>query len=113
MLEKTTYINELFAIYSDLLTEKQQSYLTYYYQEDLSLGEIAEISQVSRQAVYDQIKRAESALLEYETKLGFLEEMQKRLAIFEQFEAYINRHYPTDKELYQFLEQLIRLEESD
>lgn len=43
--------------YSDLLTEKQQTYLEYYYQEDYSLSEIAQILDVSRNAVFDNLKK--------------------------------------------------------
>ena len=69
MLEKTTRINYLFDFYQSLLTEKQQSYMSLYYLDDYSLGEIAEEYEVSRQAVYDNIKRTEAMLEEYEEKL--------------------------------------------
>lgn len=69
MLEKTTRINYLFDFYQDLLTPKQQNYMSLYYLDDFSLGEIAEQFQVSRQAVYDNIKRTEAMLEEYEEKL--------------------------------------------
>ena len=55
--------------YCDLLTDKQQDYLTLYYEEDLSLAEIAEDLNVSRNAVYDNLKRAVASLEDYESKL--------------------------------------------
>lgn len=64
----------LFDIYGPLLTERQQAFMRAYYQEDLSLTEIAGQDGISRQAVHDLIKRSEAALLEYEEKLGFLRE---------------------------------------
>ncbi|PKC51704.1 SRP54-domain-containing protein, partial [Rhizophagus irregularis] len=51
-----------------LLTDKQRSYMELYYLDDLSLGEIAESYEVSRQAVYDNIRRTEAMLEEYEDK---------------------------------------------
>lgn len=70
MFEKKIRIGNLFAFYGQLLTEKQQEILRYYYIHDLSLGEISENLKISRQAVYDALKRSEFALGEYEKKLG-------------------------------------------
>ena len=61
-IEKTNRMNALFEFYSTLLTEKQMNYIELYYGDDLSLGEIAEEYGVSRQAVYDNIKRTEKTL---------------------------------------------------
>ncbi|MBM7659391.1 putative DNA-binding protein YlxM (UPF0122 family) [Bacillus mesophilus] len=84
MLEKTTRMNLLFDFYQSLLTPKQRSYMVLYYLDDYSLGEIAEEYQVSRQAVYDNIKRTEAMLEEYENKLHLLEKFQKRQIIIKQ-----------------------------
>src|SRR5699024_10485755 len=62
----------LFSYYQSLLTNKQQQMLSLYYEEDYSLGEIAEHYQISRQAVHDTIKRSEKALEQYEANLGLL-----------------------------------------
>ncbi len=78
MLEKTTRMNYLFDFYQSLLTQKQRSYMSLYYLDDLSLGEIAEEFDVSRQAVYDNIKRTEAMLEEYEEKLVLLQKFQER-----------------------------------
>ena len=64
------YIIELYDIYSNLLTEKQKQYFEDYYFMDLSLSEIAENYSISRNGVYDQIKRVEQSLFEYEAKLS-------------------------------------------
>ncbi|MBF8418597.1 putative DNA-binding protein [Heyndrickxia coagulans] len=82
MLEKTTRMNDLYDFYQSLLTPKQRSYMSLYYLDDLSLGEIAEQYGVSRQAVYDNIKRTEQTLEDYEKKLGLLEKFQARTRIF-------------------------------
>ncbi|MBM7715639.1 putative DNA-binding protein YlxM (UPF0122 family) [Bacillus thermophilus] len=78
MLEKTTRMNYLYDFYQTLLTPKQRNYMALYYRDDLSLGEIAENYGVSRQAVYDNLKRTEALLEEYESKLLLLEKFQKR-----------------------------------
>ncbi|QGQ46885.1 putative DNA-binding protein [Metabacillus sediminilitoris] len=77
-LEKTTRLNYLFDFYQSLLTPKQKSYMSLYYLDDYSLGEIAEEYSVSRQAVYDNIKRTEAMLEEYEEKLLLFQKFQKR-----------------------------------
>lgn len=84
MLEKTTYINALFDFYQALLTPKQRNYMEAYYAEDFSLGEISEDSQVSRQAVYDNIKRTEAILQTYEDKLKLYEKFKKRTELLDQ-----------------------------
>ncbi len=73
LLDKVGRIISLYDIYGNLLTQKQQDVMRLYYEEDLSLGEIAEELKISRQAVYDIIKRSEQALEKYEKKLGLLE----------------------------------------
>ncbi|MBM4763959.1 putative DNA-binding protein [Bacillus sp. B15-48] len=78
MLEKTNRMNYLYDFYQALLTPKQQSYMSLYYLDDYSLGEIAEEYGVSRQAVYDNIKRTEAMLEEYEKKLLLLQKFQER-----------------------------------
>lgn len=60
----------LFDIYGDMLTEKQQDFIGYYYNDDLSLAEIAENEGITRQGVRDAIKRAEAQLLDFEEHLG-------------------------------------------
>ena len=60
----------LLDYYGELLTEKQKTCFDLYYNQDLSLGEIAEESGISRQGVHDFLARAESALLEMEEKVG-------------------------------------------
>ncbi|MED1820412.1 putative DNA-binding protein [Bacillus subtilis] len=81
-LEKTTRMNYLFDFYQSLLTSKQKSYMSLYYLDDFSLGEIAEEYKVSRQAVYDNIKRTEAMLEQYEEKLLLLKKFQERKEMF-------------------------------
>ncbi|MCD4826505.1 MAG: DNA-binding protein [Acholeplasmataceae bacterium] len=85
-LEKKEQLNELFDMYQKLLTDKQVQYFKYYYQDDYSLQEIAELSDVSRNAVFDQLKKVEMHLFSYEEKLQLLTNKQKRLKIIDQLE---------------------------
>lgn len=78
MLEKTNQVNLLFDFYASLLKGKQREYLELYYLDDLSLSEIAEMHEVSRQAVYDHIKRAEKQLYEYDEKLKLTAKHEQR-----------------------------------
>ena len=68
---KNLEIIMLLDFYGDMLTEKQRDFLGYYYNDDLSLSEIAENEGITRQGVRDSIKRAEAQLLEMEEKLSF------------------------------------------
>ncbi|MCM3078852.1 putative DNA-binding protein [Brevibacillus invocatus] len=81
MLEKTNQVNLLFDFYAPLLKGKQREYLELYYLDDLSLGEIAEMHEVSRQAVYDHIKRAEKQLFEYDEKLKLAWKHEQRMIV--------------------------------
>ena len=62
----------LLDFYGELLTEKQRECCDLHYNEDLSLSEIAEQAGVSRQGVWDNIRRAEAALQEMEAKTGLI-----------------------------------------
>lgn len=86
-LEKTNRINLLFAFYERLLTEKQQTFLKYYFHDDFSLGEIAAEFEISRQAVYEHIKRAEQTLENYEAKLELLQRHDSRMQEIRRLEA--------------------------
>ena len=67
----------LYDLYSNLLTEKQKNYFEDYYVMDLSLAEIAENNNVSRNAVFDQIKRTVNTLLEIEEAVKLNEKIEK------------------------------------
>lgn len=66
-------MNLLYDFYGQLLTKKQRTFFDLYYQADLSLGEIAAQHDVTRQAVYDILKRSERALEEFEAKLNLVD----------------------------------------
>jgi len=71
-MEKKVEISMLWQIYGKMLTQKQYEVIDYYYNEDLSLSEIAENEGITRQAVRDIIKKGERKLFEYEEKLLFM-----------------------------------------
>ena len=83
MIEVTERINHLMDFYAPLLTEKQNQVLEYYFREDYSLSEIAELMEVSRSAVHDLLKRCEATLESYEEKLHLYEKFQNRLQLYE------------------------------
>lgn len=74
-MEKNVQISLLCQIYGKLLTNKQFEILDDYYNNDLSLSEIAENNHITRQAVHDIIKKGEKKLFEYEEKLLFMKKM--------------------------------------
>ena len=71
-MDKYFYLNELFDMYQDLLTDKQQMYFKDYYFDNLSYGDIGEKYDISRNAVFHQLKLIEEKLVYYEEKLNLL-----------------------------------------
>ena len=74
-MEKNVEICILYDLYGKILTDKQSEFIDNYYNNDLSLAEIAENNKITRQAVRDNIKKAEKKLFEYEEKLSFMKKM--------------------------------------
>lgn len=77
----------LFDFYGDLLTDRQKEFYDLYYNEDLSLAEIAENYGISRQGVRDVIVRAEAAMTEIEDKTHLIRrfhQMQKELTVIDE-----------------------------
>ncbi len=71
-MDKNVKISLLLDIYGKLLTDKQYEMLDDYYNNDLSLAEVAENTGITRQAVRDNLLKGEKNLNEYEQKLGLL-----------------------------------------
>ena len=76
-MAKNLGITVLLDFYGEMLTEKQRSFLDYYYNDDLSLSEIAENEGITRQGVRDAIKRAEAQLFTFEEHLGLCKRLEK------------------------------------
>ncbi|WP_245747576.1 putative DNA-binding protein [Anaerobacillus alkalidiazotrophicus] len=84
-------MNYLYDFYQSLLTTKQRQYMELYFLDDWSLGEIAEEFEVSRQAVYDNIKRTESMLEEYEGKLTLFSKFEERSILMKKLKTAIEK----------------------
>ena len=92
-MEEALFRTMLFDSYGELLTGKQREYFDLHYNEDLSLAEIAQSEGISRQSVWDIIRRAEESMRRYEEKTGLvarfiaerelLAEAEKKLARLE------------------------------
>lgn len=76
-MEKFVYLNYLFDLYGELLTEKQRKYFVDYYFDNLSYGEIGDKYKISRNAIYHQLKLIEEKLLFYEEKMKLYSKKQK------------------------------------
>ncbi|PDO11278.1 MAG: hypothetical protein BLM47_03185 [Candidatus Reconcilbacillus cellulovorans] len=109
-LEKTLRVNLLFDFYEPLLTEKQRAILTYYYHDDDSLGEISELLGVSRQAVYEHLKRAEKTLEEYERKLGLVRRHEARRKAIAALREALRAHPAAAEAVEPYLSELERLD---
>ena len=86
MKNQTYRMTMLFDFYGDILTQRQRELFDLYYNEDLSLSEIAENCGISRQGVRDGIVRAENAMSDLEEKTGLIRrflKMQERIAAIE------------------------------
>lgn len=76
-MEEVIYLNELYDFYGSLLTDKQRDYFENYYFNNLSLGEMAENYDVSRNAIHKQLKIVEERLKYYEENLELLKKAKK------------------------------------
>jgi len=77
-MAKNLAISMLMDFYGEMLTEKQKQVIRLYYNEDLSLAEIAGIAQITRQGVRDSIKRGEATLMEMEERLGLARKFREK-----------------------------------
>ena len=77
-IEKNIYFNELFDLYQELLSPHQREIVYLYYGLNLSLGEIAEEKNISRNGVYDALKKGEEALVNFEEKLHLFQKKNER-----------------------------------
>ena len=79
-MAKNMEIALLFDFYGEMLTDKQRDVIELYYEDDLSLSEIAENEGITRQGVRDSIKRAETQLLDMEERLGLVKRFHEMKA---------------------------------
>ncbi|MGX7351690.1 putative DNA-binding protein [Enterococcus canis] len=110
-IEKTNRMNALFEFYSTLLTEKQMNYMELYYADDFSLGEIAEEFSVSRQAVYDNIKRTERLLEDYERKLHLYSDYIVRGELLDTLRQQLTEKLPEETKLLALIDEIQEIDE--
>ena len=107
-MEKKVEISMLVQIYGKLLSKKQFEYINDYYNNDLSLSEIAENENITRQAVRDNMKKGEKKLFEYEEKLEFMKRMLKQENVIENILKEISKieTKDSDKQISKVLEHV-------
>lgn len=91
MFEKIVEIGLLFDFYGKLLSSKQYTAIELYYIHDLSLSEIGEQMNISRQGVHDLIKRSENKLYKYEKTLGLVDKFDYNKNRLKEILVYINK----------------------
>ena len=112
-MEEKIKMSILCGIYGNLLTDKQYQILDDYYNNDLSLSEIAENNEITRQAVNDMINKGKAKLVEYEEKLHFMDKIlnQEKITheIIEELEESKNKELTEAKisKIYKKLKTLI------
>lgn len=113
LLEKTMRMNELMDYYGELLPSKQREALRHYYGDDLSLQEIAEMFGMSRQAVYDLIRRGEKSLQETERALGLIRKERLRQMLLQKLNVLLSRYVlddcPEGKAMLTLVDEMMRL----
>lgn len=87
MAEKNLLLGSLNDVYGEFLSDKQRRIISAYYDEDLSLAEIAENENITRQAVLDLIKRASAKLNGLEKKYGYLDKFLSLKALGEKVKS--------------------------
>ena len=85
-MEEKIRISMLLQIYGKLLTKKQNEFMEYYYNEDLSLSEIAENQSITRQAVREILSKSKIKLEEYEEKVELLKKIQEINSLLDKLE---------------------------
>lgn len=85
-MEEKVKISILLEIYGNLLTPKQYEFMDYYYNEDLSLSEIADNNEITRQAVRTILVKSKKKLEEYEKNIQFMQKEKKIKELIEKLE---------------------------
>ncbi|MDY6064751.1 MAG: sigma factor-like helix-turn-helix DNA-binding protein [Finegoldia sp.] len=107
-MEKLLDITMMYDYYGNLLTERERDVIDKYYNEDLSLKEIADINGVSKQAVAASLKRAEKKLYDYEEKLALIKKSNKATFFLEKIYDDLSKvsQANDNKEISEILEEI-------
>lgn len=89
-MEERIILSMLMDYYGGLLTDKQRDIMNLYFNDDLSLAEISQLTKTSRQAIHDIIKRCQKQLYEYENVLGLLNKNSELLKIKQTINEMLN-----------------------
>ncbi len=118
-MAKNLNMSVLLDFYGDMLTEKQRDVMEQYYNDDLSLAEIAQGFGITRQGVRDSIKRGENYLLELESKVGFASkytEIQKSLSeitrLAKDINFYNEKNYTMSAEIRRNAQEIVQISET-
>lgn len=117
-MSKNLEVSVLFDFYGEMLTEKQKDVIDLYYNEDLSLAEIAEHEGISRQGVRDNIKRGEVFLYELEDKIGYVRQYRATEKLLDELQQVnqqlymVNEKYVYNNEIRLLSEKLDQMMES-
>ena len=116
MVTKNLEISYLLDFYGDVLTDKQRDVMEQYYNDDLSLSEIADNFGITRQGVRDAIKRGEGTVLELEDKVGFARRYradQEGIDALEQLARdinfYNNNSYAMNEDVHRAADEMLRI----
>lgn len=90
-MDDTFFRAMLFDFYGELLTDKQREYYDLHYNEDYSLGEISEQKKITRQGVWDIIRRAENIMRLTEEKTGLIRRFEELRAEVAEIEGLVDR----------------------
>lgn len=104
-MEKFDYINQLLPFYIELLTKKQQEIMKLYYYDNYSLSEIAQQLEISRNGVYDSLKKSEELIEKYESLLHLSTNCNKRMHYYTLLQSLEN------KQVNDIVKELIDLED--
>ena len=104
-IEQIIKVSQLYDFYSELLSQKQKQYLNDYFFNDLSLTEISENYEISKQAVSNNIKRTIIELEQFEEKLNLIKLNNERLFLLNEI-----RKLTDNEEILDYIEQLRKLE---
>ena len=104
-IEQIIKVSQLYDFYSELLSQKQKQYLNDYFFNDLSLTEISENYEISKQAVSNNIKRTIIELEQFEEKLNLIKLNNERVFILNEI-----RKLTDNEEILDYIEQLSKLE---
>ena len=104
-IEQIIKVSQLYDFYSELLSQKQKQYLNDYFFNDLSLTEISENYEISKQAVSNNIKRTIIELEKFEEKLNLIKLNNERLFLLNEIKKLTD-----NEEILDYIEQLSKLE---